>query len=222
MNRRGPRARTTAEQTTPKMLPIIVPATKGDAYDGHANFYRVENVTGSGFRSGGRVRRLRGQDILEQSIRAVLSAEEYTLLTGTLDLKRARETHDRLLNRRAQEKLRPFLDDFPQGSFKYLGWANVDVPRLVTDAMQQARLVLWYEQKPAMSGKFVPAIYCPNLRTAIFVRAFMNLRTCPYCGAVFAPRGLRDVYCKPAHGNAYRMARSRYNKAMRAEARRKR
>jgi hypothetical protein len=160
---------------------------------------------------------LRNPDISEQAIRKVLSPTDYDLLLATLDLKKSRETNDPMQEKRSEsayKKLLPRLglagfDDLPK-ILSTGGWANVHVPRLATPAMEEARLVLW-----GCSGRFIPAIYCPNLRTAIFVRAFLALQTCPHCGTVFIPEKENVIYCRPAHGQAHRMARSRYLKALR-------
>jgi hypothetical protein len=189
-------------------LPILVPVEAHQANDGTANFQQIKE--GDGLVSGPKVRLLRNRDITEQALRKTVSLPEYRLLTGVLDLKKARETGDSLLNDVANKKLEPFLD-FPNAvqSFSYLGWANVHVPRLATQAMQGARLVLWYSRN---SGRFIPAIYCTDLKTAIFVRAFLTAQTCPHCGVVFLPPKNNVIYCRPAHSHAHRMARLRANR----------
>jgi uncharacterized C2H2 Zn-finger protein len=209
-----------------EILPVLVPCQPGEAHDGIANFILITESTESGrgthSRSGPKVRLLRNRDISEQAIRKVLGPQDYELLTGTLDLKKGCETNDLLLQERAYQKLLPHLDNadligvvdqhgrtMPQ-FFAASGWAYVDVPKLATAPMQKARLVLWQ-----CSGKFLPAIYCPNLRAAIFVRAFLTLQTCPHCGMIFIPNKGNVIYCSPAHSHAHRMARSRANKERR-------
>jgi len=189
--------------TSRQILPILIPAEKAEAHDGVANFYLIKE--GSVSRSGPRVRLLRNRDLSERAIRKVLGPEEYDLLTATLDLKRSRETGDSLLQGRAYGKLMPHLgfSGMDPKVFSYPGWANVHVPRLATAPMEEARVVLWF------CGRFIPAIYCPNLRTAIFVRAFLSFQTCPYCGIIFVPEKNNVIYCRPAHSHAHRMARLR-------------
>ena len=145
------------------------------------------------------------------------------MLRATLELKKSRETNDSMQEKqaeRAYSKLLPRLgyagfDGFDLAKFfSSGGWANVHVPLLATRPMEEARLVLW-----GRSGRFIPAIYCPDLRTAIFARAFLSLQTCPHCGIVFISEKENVIYCCPVHGQAHRMARSRYLKALRDEKR---
>lgn len=199
------RTKVTADKTSREILPILVPTQKGESHDGVANFYLIKE--GSLSRSGPKVRLLRNADISEQAIRKAISPADYELLTATLDLKKSCDTNDHLLAERAYPKLTPLLPPRPSDLkiLAYGGWANVDVAKLATAPMEAARLVLWFA-----SGKFIPAIYCPDLRTAIFVRAFLGLQTCPHCGILFLPEKENVIYCRPAHGHAHRMARSRY------------
>jgi hypothetical protein len=147
-------------------------------------------------------------------MRKILSSEDYELLTATLELKMASERNDSLQRARAYQKLMPHLGwvDLDPRVFTHPMWANLHVPRLATKPMDAARLVLWCSGR---SGQFIPAISCPDLRTAIFARAFLSLQTCPHCGIVFLPEKENVIYCRPAHGQAHRVAR------MRAKQRRK-
>jgi uncharacterized C2H2 Zn-finger protein len=200
----------TANRTSREVLPILVPSVKGESHDGVANFYFLKE--GPVSRTGSNVRLLRNPDISEQAMRKVLGPEDYELLRATLDLKKARETNDSLLQERAYQKLMPHLGwaSVNPKVFSYPGWANVHVPRLATLPMEEARLVLWFSGKTDGSpSPFIPAIYCPNLKTAIFCRAFLSLQTCPHCGIIFLPEKENVVYCRPAHGHAHRVARMR-------------
>jgi hypothetical protein len=192
-----------------QIVPVLVPASQGEPHDGVANFHVIRE--GPRTRSGPKVRVVRNRDLTESAIRKALG-QDYDLLTATLDLKKARETGDALLQRRAYSKLMPHLGlaDWDPEAFSYPGWANVFVPRLATAPLEGARLVLWF-----CSGRFIPAIYCPDLKTAIFVRAFLSFQTCPYCGKIFAPDKNNVVYCRPSHSNAHRMARMRARRGKR-------
>src|SRR5438067_1239668 len=98
-------------RTPRQILPVLIPATKGEEHDGVANFYLIaeRDVHGITARLGPPVRLLRNRDISEAAIRRVLTPQEYEFLTGTLDLKKAREKNDPLLHQRANQKLMPFL-----------------------------------------------------------------------------------------------------------------
>ena len=211
--------KSTNDKTSREILPILIPCEKGEPPDGVANFQLIEEGGGV-YKSGGNVRLLRNRDILEGALRKTLNPEDYDLLTGILDLKEARETAtldlkkarikiDSLLLARAYQKLAKHLgwtDIIRKYPLPSAAWANVHVPRLATESMAAARLVLWYSKR---LGRFIPAIHCPNLRTAIFARAFLTLQTCPKCGEVFLPDKKNRIYCRPAHGQAHRVARMR-------------
>jgi hypothetical protein len=200
------RKKSTPNKTSREILPILVPCEKGEPADGIANFQLIQ-VGKYVSRSGPKVRLLKRQDISD--LRNALSVEDYELLTATLDLKKARETNNSLLQARAYPKLMVHLgwsEDLDPRVFTHPAWASVHVPRLATKPMDAARLVLWCSGR---SGQFIPAISCPDLRTAIFVRAFLSLQTCPHCGIVFLPEKENVIYCRPAHGQAHRVARMR-------------
>src|SRR5262249_45072897 len=68
-------------------------------------------------------------------------------------------------------------------------------------------VVMWRTK----SEQFLPAILCPNVRTASFVAAaFRGLAVCPNCLRLFDPYAERidgskgDKYCTAACGSRYR------------------
>jgi hypothetical protein len=192
----------------PKIFPVLIPTRKGERADGKANFLFIKTADGV-FQSGGPVRLLTSQDISKEAIRAALTPEDHTTLTGALDLKDAILKNDVLARTRAYGKLMPRLGWAgvdPAAFATHPGWANLHLPRVASEPLDEARLVLWYAAKV---GRFVPALYCPTLRSAIFARAFIDLRTCPHCGDIFFPGKENVVYCRPAHGHAHRIARMR-------------
>jgi len=181
-------------------LPVLIPCEKGKKHDGVANFYRITRAPAP------KVRLLRDEDISEEAIRRALSVEDQELLQAVLALKGARERKDSLIPADLIRKVMVRLG-WPKGMDVMFAWPNVHVPRLATELLQEARLVLWY-----WSGKFIPVISCPDLRTAIFVRAFLTLQRCPHCGNIFLPDKENRVYCKPSHGQAHRVRRMRAKK----------
>jgi hypothetical protein len=215
----------TPNQTPRGILPVLVPCEKNEVHDGIANFLLVVERTetgGKSSQSGPKVRLLRNRDISDEAIRETLSLEDNELLRATLDLKKSRETGDSMLQEQANAKLMQHFGwaGVDPKVFSHPGWSNVHVPQLATAPMEEARLVLWYSGKSKLgSSPFVPAIYCPNLKSALFVRAFLSLQTCPHCGVLFLPEKENVIYCCEAHGHAHRVARSRYLKAMRVSKR---
>jgi hypothetical protein len=92
------------------------------------------------------------------------------------------------------------------------GWGYSE---LLGKQIESARLVMWLSD----SG-FVPALYCPDWKTAAYVMAFIGrIRTCPKCGEIYV--GDED-YCKASHGIAYRTARSRWNAKNQKDAKNRR
>jgi len=72
-------------------------------------------------------------------------------------------------------------------------------------------IVLWW-----MSGSFRPAIYCGDMKTALYVHTFfiapvggLGFRICPYDGEQFFQKRPNQEYCCPAHREAHRVARFR-------------
>ena len=185
-------------------LPVLIPCKKGERHDGVANFYRITQAPAQ------KVRLLRDGDISDEAIKRALSVEDQELLYATLALKGARERNDSLISADVYRKLMPHLGwpaDTDPKVFSYPGWANVHVPRLATETLKDAGLVLWFA-----SGKFVLAIYCQDVRTAIFIRAFLSLQRCPHCGIIFLPDKENRIYCRPSHGQEHRVARMRAKK----------
>jgi uncharacterized C2H2 Zn-finger protein len=206
------------ENTGRELLPVLVPMQPGERHDGVANFIRIveRHGTGTTTRSGPKVRLLRNRDLSNESITTNLSAKDRDLLFGALDLRRAYETDDQLLRQRAYQKLRPFLGNLNEflGPFsEYAGWTHVHLPYLASEAIKATRLVLWFSRERGFST----AVYCPDMRTGIFVRALLNLNRCPHCGTVFVPTKNNQTYCSEAHGHAHRVARSRFRKGLKAK-----
>lgn len=120
----------------------------------------------------------------------------------------------------ALERLDPWIPSFgtktlnPDGD-KREG-ARWDHSSLMSNAVQNARLVAWYPYKTKLL--LSPAVYCPNLATAAYVMMFMGgIRVCPKCHVPFIPKSDNVDYCKPAHGVAHRTARSRWRAKERAD-----
>jgi hypothetical protein len=91
-------------------------------------------------------------------------------------------------------------------------WNSVQLflPQLVARVIEDVRLVLWYSRQ---AHAFIPAISCPNLKTAIFLKMlFGEIRSCPQCRRPFVPVNSNQDYCSLQHQAAYRVARWRANK----------
>lgn len=76
---------------------------------------------------------------------------------------------------------------------------------------EYARVVLWL-----FDGKFIPAIFCQNIRVALYIHAFFlapageaSFRICPKCGKQFFQKRANQDYCCPPHREAHRVARLR-------------
>lgn len=88
---------------------------------------------------------------------------------------------------------------------------------LVSVQLTDARFVLWWKDAESY---FVPAVYCPDERTALFAWALCGivadsgekLGVCPRCGTIFVGRS-DQTYCSFRCASAYRMARMRKRQA---------
>ena len=87
----------------------------------------------------------------------------------------------------------------------------------VSQALGDARLVLWWNK-----GRFLPAVYCPNLKTAFYARALLDIvgtksfRVCAYCGDLFRQKRTDQDYCSISHREAHRVARWRASQKLKA------
>jgi len=89
----------------------------------------------------------------------------------------------------------------------------------VSQALQEARLVLWWNKE-----RFLPAVWCPNLKTAFYARALLDIvgtksfRVCAYCGDLFRQKRTDQDYCSIAHREAHRVARWRANQKLKTKS----
>jgi hypothetical protein len=101
--------------------------------------------------------------------------------------------------------------------------AKADPYRLISFEVSQrvggtnAEIVLWW-----VNGKFIPAIFCKDVETAIYIHTFfvvptggIGFRICPHCSEQFFQDRPNQEYCIPAHREAHRVARWRNEKKVR-------
>jgi hypothetical protein len=89
-----------------------------------------------------------------------------------------------------------------------------------TVGLLNAQIVLWWEDR---KEKFIPAIFCLDVRTALYLHTFFiattggpGFRICPYDGEQFFQDRPNQDYCCPAHREAHRVARFRNERKLRA------
>lgn len=81
---------------------------------------------------------------------------------------------------------------------------------VVSNELDGVRLVLWWS-----ANQFKPALYCPDLKSALFTFILMRIvagkgwGVCPQCGNFFVQRRSDQAYCMIAHREAHRVARWR-------------
>lgn len=218
-------------QTVTSPLPILVelgPKDRLKDADGRANFL-------PGDRGDSWVRVVRATDI-KQRLRAIFTPKDIPLYVGAVQLRQALDAGDEWGLRSASEKVRPWMADFTEipslllevsGGRAVLKRTGVNrrlsgfynYSRLIADMFQSARLVMWFSEA---GDRFLPALYCPDWKTAAFVVTFMGrVRVCPKCTKVFIPSADNIEYCTPAHGVAYRTARSRWRAQQREKEQKK-
>jgi uncharacterized C2H2 Zn-finger protein len=125
----------------------------------------------------------------------------------------------------AYEKVRPWQRNM-RGvtiTYKAIGkdWAAAQslYADLMSELTQNVRLILWQPEK----GQLRPALYCPDLKTAKFVLLLMGrIRVCPRCKEIFRPKKDNVIFCRPAHGVAWRTALSRARAKAKKEQKRAR
>lgn len=133
------------------------------------------------------------------------------------------------------ELMARYIDLPPEESLKHLEGrrpgpkALADPQRLLSYEVTRkigfpnVQIALWWHK-----GWFVPAIYCKDLETAYYVHTFfiapsgeIGWRVCPHCSSPFEQSRSDQDYCCNTHGDAYRMARMRFNKGTKSEQEKK-
>jgi len=144
---------------------------------------------------------------------AIVKARERVVLA--LGRKRGLDPHSPDVRRAALEMgLKPgreavAMELFTLGSghIADVGWMFSSV---VSGELDSVRLVLWWFGK-----QFRPALYCPDLKSALFTLILMRIvggqgwGVCPQCGDFFVQKRADQTYCSVAHREAHRVARWR-------------
>lgn len=97
--------------------------------------------------------------------------------------------------------------------------------RILTHHLRKARLILWRAEK---EKRLLPAIYCPDNATALYVRALVGiargnaLLVCAHCGNPFLQQRSDQDYCSIRCREAHRVARWRAAKRRGNRARKRR
>jgi len=201
--------------THPVALPVLV-AEEAEKADGCCTAFPRPNRT-----SFVNVRVVTEAEIKRRlpkifSSKVVSRTNEMILYVGAGQLMRAYEARDARALEDALKNVQPWVPRIPgeesvnADADKWEG-ARWDYSSLMSNAIQDARLVTWWpgNKAPLVS----PGIYCPDWKTAAYVMLLMGtIRVCPKCGNPFVPKTDNQDYCTPAHGVAYRTARSRGRK----------
>ena len=201
------------------MFPMLVPAGKGEAHDGLSTFDPEHSFQ--------KLRLVRDEEL--KDVLRPFTPEEAQFIADCLALRRAYNSKDQLALGRPFQRLWPFLvgqELWPQPhtpaeevarkamakafSLPALSdrkWARFYFPQLVSKALRDVRIVVWWFEK---EQRFIPAISCPDLKTAFLLRGFMgDIRVCPHCDKPFMPDKANIDYCSIAHREAHRVARWR-------------
>jgi hypothetical protein len=211
-------------QTVTTALPVLVPAHGREPFDGWGYFFPADRTETMA------VRVVQELDV-KARLRTIFQPKELPLFVGAIELKQAYDAKDELALQRATDKVRPWIPHC--ASLQEIRWESQDgrvslrttgqkwnatrwnYSGLMADMFQSARLVIWFSEK---DERFLPALYCPDWKTAAFVMTFTGrIRVCPRCSTIFVPSADNVDYCTPAHREAHRVARWRAEKKRRAE-----
>jgi hypothetical protein len=213
-------------------LPVLVEVDELREADGRGNFLPADRAEESA------VRVVQAKDI-KARLPKIFPPKELDLLLGAIQLQQAHGARDDLALEIASQKVRPWLPDFVDPlpvwqleidlkhgrvSRKTTGVnrrypAILNYCRLMADMLQNVRLVIWFAEK---EGRFLPALYCPDWKTAAFAFTFTGgIRVCQNtkCSKIFVPLADNVAYCEPACREAHRVARWRHRKGMKKKAR---
>jgi hypothetical protein len=186
-------------------FPVLIATTRDEAEGWCSN--------GSGFFA---VRAPTLRDLY--AAKSTLKPEDVAFLDGITALRRAYSTHEGAALESAVQQLQPFRPQLP--GLRVEDWSGPNkwesarwlYSELLTTALRKAQLVLWWPEGRARL--IVPAVFCPDLRTASVCAVFRDaLSVCPKCKLPFIPSKPGMRYCTPAHGVAHRTAKSRKKKA---------
>ena len=87
----------------------------------------------------------------------------------------------------------------------------------LSTSLREAQFVLWWNDLA-----FQAALWCPNLKTALYARALLDIvggkgiRICPHCSELFIQSRGDQSYCTVAHREAHRVARWRNEQKLKA------
>lgn len=194
------------------LIPVLTPCGKGEKADGIANFntFEQKDEHGRSWRTDNTpIRVVTEEDIKKAS--QLLGNKDARLLSGVLELRRGMQAGDGFLRERAFQKILPSL---PAELARDSRVAEAHFPSLVTDQLKDVQVVM---AKIVTKGVICPALYCRTLRAAVFLKALIYLRSCPYCGELFVPKKNNVLYCSFAHREAYRQGRARWKQKQAAK-----
>jgi len=130
----------------------------------------------------------------------------------------AKKEQRRVFERMSRPILERFPDKFPELQLLPESAQSPPHQMLASEVSRniclRAQIVLW-----AVDYAFRPAIYCDDMRTALYVHTFfiaptggLGFRSCPHDGQQFFQKRANQEYCCPAHREAHRVARWRANR----------
>jgi predicted nucleic acid-binding Zn ribbon protein len=197
-------------------LPLLVRATpeqiKRRDYDGLMNFdpkKPLQPVRIFGADAKGSVR--------NKAVRQSMT-EVWPLFIAVTQLRAARESGNKYEIDQAFRKLlaaqlgddpalRERIAEFWATTPRVPDAALVNLPPALSQEMSAARLVLWWNKR---RKQFLPAIFCPDYRAALFVQVAMkDLRACPDCDKPFIPDRPDQEYCSVRCRERHRQRRRR-------------
>jgi hypothetical protein len=188
-------------------VPIVVPAAKGEQSDGTRNFKRIVEKDEYGSLHHTDTQPIRELTTADAARVSEILGDEERILRGALDIKQGYEQGDEIQRARGFERVTGDEPGNKVSAFlgKHEAWSRVELPYIVTEALASTELVLWFSPR---RQRFTPAFYCPDLKTALWVRYLIDMRACPHCGKFFVPAASNVLYCCGEHREAYRVSRA--------------
>ncbi len=196
--------------------PILVPADPGDIDDGPAGFLLPSQAEPL---ETPRVHIVRKQDLKGEWLERNVSRQDCEYVVAASNLRAACRDGDRKKAREAYNVLGPLLQgagiitdtgEYEMADFYSAtpAWFPIHYQRLMTRALADVRLVLWW---PSPSYSTL-AFYCPSWRAALMLSSVLErFRMCP-CGELFIPRTAGKFFCCSEHGSYYRLRQWRERK----------
>lgn len=154
---------------------------------------------------------------LASDVKRTTGRRAWEQIIAIMQLRRAHSDKDNFRAQKALAKLHGLAPETFSSAIKYDESAQFSIAAEFWKRMRSVRLILWWnlrsdplEAAAGLPERLEPGILCPDLKTALFVRAALgDLRACPCCDNPFLPERPDQQYCSITCRERFRKRRLR-------------